>query len=62
MTEAEREAAIKDQSSKFVRQHRVVKRLVSKLTNILISFSIDAKALEATSNEYVAEYNDFCEM
>ena len=62
MTEAEREAALKDQSLKFMRQHRVVKRLVSKLNNLVTDFSIDAKALEATKNEYVAEFNDLSEM
>ena len=61
-TITERKAAPKDLSSKFVRHHRVVKILVSKLTAILINFSIDAKALEATSNKYVAEFNDLLEM
>ena len=62
MTEAERKAELKDQSSKFVRQHRIVKRLVIKTNSFFTNISVDAKALKATEIELYAAFNDLCEI
>ena len=62
MTEAEREAALKDQSSKFMRQHRVVKRLVSKTNDFVTDLVLDSKALDASKRECNAAFYDLSEM
>ena len=58
MTEAELEAALKDQGSIFLRQHRVVKRLVIKTHDLVTDFVLDSKALDASKREYNAAVND----